>query len=108
MNFEEELSKGNFMISTCPKCDLSVWPPNDICSRCFSAVKWEKSSQIGKVIEFSQKDDSYFCLAEFEKEVRIMGTYSGMTEPKIDQKIRLVKADIQNGDYHFEMKPLDA
>ena len=107
MNFEEELAKGNFMISTCTKCELPVWPPNDICSRCFSEVKWEKCSEVGKVVEFSQKDDTYFCLAEFEKDVRIMGIISG-TEPKIDQKIRLVKVNIQNGNYHFEMKPLES
>ena len=43
----------------------------------------------------------------FEKDVRIMGTISG-TEPKINQNIRLIKADIQNGDYHFELKLLES
>lgn len=105
MNFEEELAKGNFMISTCTKCELTVWPPNDICSRCFNDTKWEKCSEVGKVIEYSQKNDTYFCLAEFEKSVRIMGILSG-TEPEINQKVRLVKANIRNGDYHFEMKAL--
>ena len=74
MSFEEELSKGNFLISYCPKCEFVVWPPNQICSRCFGTVKWEKGSEFGKIIEFSQKDESYFCLGEFDKGVRIMCT----------------------------------
>ena len=107
MNFEEELSKGIFMISTCHECERVVWPPNEICSRCFGPVKWEKSSEFGNIVEFSQKDEDYFCLAEFDKGVRIMGSLKTNSEPKIGQKIKLVEAKIHDGNYNFEMSTID-
>ena len=102
MNFEEELSKGNFMISKCSKCEQVIWPPNEICSKCFGNAEWKKSSEIGKLIEFSLKDDKIFCLAEFDS-VRIMGTINSIKEPQIGQKVKLEKAQIQDGNYYFEM-----
>ena len=107
MNFEEELSKGIFMISFCPKCEYTVWPPNEICSKCFGSVKWEKSSEFGKIIEFSQKEEDYFCLAEFDKGVRIMGLLSAKSKPEIGQKIKLIKAEINDRDYNFTMSATD-
>ena len=103
MNFEEELSKGIFMISTCPKCEQTIWPPNEICSKCFGPAKWEKGSEFGKIIEFSQKNEEYFCLGEFDKGVKIMGSLSAKSKPEIGQKIRLTKAEINNGNYNFQM-----
>ena len=38
--FENELNKGNFVISKCQKCNKIVWPVNDICDNCFSNVIW--------------------------------------------------------------------
>ena len=103
MSFEEELSKGNFLISHCPKCEFVVWPPNQICSRCFGTVEWEKGSEFGKLIEFSQEGEKFFCLAEFDKQVRIMGILLSTNHPQIGQKIKLAKSNLHNGNYHFEM-----
>ena len=102
MNFEEELSKGNFMLSKCSKCDQVIWPPNEICSKCFGNAKWEKCSEFGKLIEYSLKDGQIFCLAEFDR-VRIMGIINSTSEPHVGQKIKLEKSSIHDGNYHFEM-----
>ena len=102
MNFEEELSKGNFMISKCSKCEHVIWPPNEICSKCFGSAEWRKCSDFGKLIEYSIKDDTIFCLAEFDS-VRIMGTINSTKEPEIGQKVKLEKTNIQDGNYNFEM-----
>ena len=96
------------MISMCDRCKLAVWPPNEICSRCFgSQVSWKKSSEIGRLLEFSQKKEEggeqYFCIAEFDEGVRIMGRLSTGTAPEIGQKVRLENAGMRNGDYVFEM-----
>ena len=106
MNFEKELMKGNFMISTCPKCEITVWPPNNICSKCFGAVNWEKCSEVGKLVEFSKENEKYFCLAEFDRGVRIMGVLTASSEPKIGQKVELEKASMHDGNYCFEMNTI--
>lgn len=103
MNFEEELSKGNFIVSKCLKCKLTIWPPNEICSKCFGHAHWEKCSEVGKLIEFSQEGKRIFGLAEFDKQVRIIGIINSSSEPQIGQKVRLEKSSIHDGNYHFEM-----
>ena len=90
------------MISKCSKCEIVIWPPNEICSKCFGNVKWERCTEFGKLIEFSRKDEKIFCLAEFD-DVRIMGTINSPSEPQIGQKVKLEKSNIHDGNYHFEM-----
>ena len=58
------------------------------------------------MLEFSQKNDDYFCLAEFENNVRIMGALSANSKPEIGQKVKLIKAGILNGQYSFKMNLL--
>lgn len=103
MKFEEELARGNFLISECPKCKISIWPPNEICNKCFGHVEWKNSSQIGKILEFSKEANRIFCLAELDNKIRVMGILNSESEPEIGQKVRLDKASIQDGNYHFEM-----
>ena len=100
--FEAEIKKGNFCIGECPDCKKVVWPPSDYCDKCFAAVKWRKSSDVGKVIEFSKKGDENFCIAEFEEKIRIIGTLKdGKTEPKIGQKVRLDSCSFDKDHYNF-------
>ena len=104
MNFEDELSKGNFMISECTRCKNVVWPPNEICSKCFGKTTWKNASRKGKILEFSKESNRLFCLAEFEDKIRVMGTLDSDNMPEIGQKVQLEKVSIHGGNYNFEMR----
>jgi len=102
--FESELKKGNFIISECVNCKEIVWPPSNYCNKCFGHVKWRKPSEIGKLIEFSKKENVNFCIAEFEEKIRIMGTLIGETiSPKIGQGVKLEKCCLNDGQFNFTM-----
>ena len=104
MNFEDELSKGNFIISECLKCNSTVWPPNEICSKCFGKTEWRNTSRDAKILEFSKESDRIFCLVEFENKIRVLGTLNSDSMPEIGQKVQLDKVSIHGGNYNFEMR----
>lgn len=95
-----EPKENEFICSECQKCNKLVWPPNDYCNRCFGKVIWRPVSHKGKLIEFSKKGDTFFCIAEFENEIRIMGSLNGITIPVIGQDLKLVKWGYE-GDEEF-------
>ena len=95
-----EPKENEFICSECQKCNKLVWPPNDYCNRCFGKVIWRPVSHKGKLIEFSKKGDTFFCIAEFENEIRIMGSLNGITTPVIGQDLKLVKWGYE-GDEEF-------
>ncbi len=99
MNFESELSKGKFFIPECTICKKIVWPPAEFCSHCFGLVSLKKGEFEGKIVEFSRQDEEYFCLVEFENNIRIMAKISQI--PKIDQRVKILKCGITNGNYFF-------
>ncbi len=101
MNFESEIKKGNFVVGECTKCKKTVWPPSDYCNRCFGEVVLKKAPEEGKIIEFSKEGENYFCLVEFEKEVKIMGKISSGV-PKNNQIVKIEKCGIQDDNYFFE------
>jgi len=104
MNFESELKKGNFVIGTCTDCDRVVWPPSNLCNSCFGKIIWKKASLVGKLIEYSKKNDIDFCLAEFENGVRIMGDLIlKAKKPEIGAQVKLEKCGITDGNYSFVM-----
>ena len=96
--FQNELVKGNFVISRCEKCNKNVWPVNDFCDNCFSRVYWVRGSRSAKIIEYSRKNDNWFCLVETADHIRMLGTLESDTEPKIKQKIVL-------NNCYFDKKP---
>ena len=102
MNFEEELKKGNFVLGECTECKKTIWPPSEYCNRCFGTVEIRKGSPNGKIIEFSkQNEEDYFCLAEFEGTVKLMGKIlSGV--PKNNQNVKIKRCGIKDGNYFFE------
>ena len=71
--FENELKKGNFVISECNSCKTIIWPPSDYCNNCFSQVTWRKIDPAGKLIEFSKKEETVFGMIELEGKVRVIG-----------------------------------
>ena len=102
--FEAELEKGNFVIGECPDCKMVIWPPSDSCSKCFGNLKWRKSSETGKLIEFSKKENTNFCIAEFEGKIRIMGKLKvGTGKPEIGKNVKLESCNFDDGHYNFAM-----
>ena len=90
--FLEELKNGRFVCSECQKCKKLVWPANDYCNQCFGRTSWRSVSTIATLIEFSKKDDTIFCIAEFENALRIIGTLDAKYDKLvIGQKIKLVE-----------------
>jgi hypothetical protein len=102
--FEEELKKGNFVCSACQNCKKFVWPPSNNCNKCFGQVNWRPVSQTAKLVEFSKKDNVIFCLAEFEEEIRVMGSLQTDTNPVIGQELKLIKCSY-NGNEEFVFQP---
>ena len=98
--FNEELKAGKFVCSECQKCKKLVWPPNDYCNRCFGEVKWRPVSRTGKLVEFSKKGEAFFCIAEFENQIRVMGLLECTIVPTIGQDLKLVKCG-HNGNEEF-------
>lgn len=103
--FKEELIDGKFVCSECQKCKKLVWPPNDYCNKCFGETRWRTISCIGKLIEFSKTNETIFCMAEFENEIRIMGSLESNVAPVIGQALKLVKCSYDgNENFVFQLK----
>lgn len=101
MNFEDALKEGIFVIGKCNSCKKTIWPPSDYCNRCFGKIEVKKGPMEGKIIEFSKQDKNYFCLVEFEKEVKIIGKISSGI-PQNNQSVKITKCGIKDESYFFE------
>jgi uncharacterized OB-fold protein len=101
MSFESNLSKGVFTIPECPMCNKIIWPPTEFCNQCFNTVHLKKGKFEGKVIEFSKQNNEYFCLVEFEKNLRVLAKI--LQIPEIGQKVKISKCGIFNGGYFFQV-----
>ena len=102
--FEQELRNGNFVCSECLKCNKLVWPPSDFCNKCFGNVTWRSISRTAKLVEFSRKNDEYFCIAEFENQVRVMGRVESVSNLQVGQTLSLVRCDY-DGKEKFVFRP---
>jgi hypothetical protein len=61
---------------------------------------------VGKIIEFSKKENTYFGVVEIENSIKIMGEIvSG--SPEIGQQVNIIDCGIINDNYFFKMKVLD-
>mgnify|MGYP001208581320 CR=1 FL=1 len=87
--FESELKNGNFVVSECITCKQIVWPTSDFCNICYNTTKWRNANNIGKIIEFSKKNNSFFGLIEVEQNLRVMGKIVTDKIPEINQKVIL-------------------
>ena len=100
--FETELKNGNFVIPECPACNEVIWPPSDYCSLCFGELRWRKLNRVGKILEFSRKDDTFFGLVEFEKKIRIIGTIiTEQKRPDIGKMVKLDSCSRNGQNYSF-------
>ena len=87
--FQNELKGGNFVISECTSCNQVVWPPSNFCNICHNNTIWRNANNIGKIIEFSKKNNDYFGLIEIEQNLKVMGKIIGSETPRIEQKVEL-------------------
>ena len=87
--FDEQLKKGSFQICYCNHCEYNIWPPEDTCHQCNQKTEWKVSMNVGKIIEFSRKDSSYFGMIELKEKIRIMGEIFSNNEPKIGQNVTM-------------------
>ena len=101
MNFEEELTKGNFTIPECSSCKKIVWPPAEFCDVCYNETCLKSGQFTGKIIEFSKQGNDYFCMVEFENTFRIIANIS--KTPEIGQIVKISKCGIKKGNYFFHV-----
>ena len=87
--FEDELKNNNFVCSKCMKCQHWVWPPSEFCNKCMGNVTWMPVSKNAQLVEVSGKDGTYFCIAEFENDIRVFGTILGLLRPTPGQNLTL-------------------
>lgn len=100
--FESELKKGNFMIPECLRCNDVIWPPSNYCNHCFGKTNWRKSNGVGTILEFSKNNDVFFCLVEFEKKIRILGTLKIHSQPpEINKKVKIKSCKMNGKNYNF-------
>ena len=98
------MKQGIFQISYCERCNDKIWPTKEICHVCFKKCKWKKSANIGKIIEFSKKDSTYFGLVEIDHGIRIMGKISSSSTPEIGQIVTMNVSFDYKPNYSFIVK----
>ncbi|MDE1844446.1 MAG: hypothetical protein KGI10_03865 [Thaumarchaeota archaeon] len=103
--FEQELKNNNFVCSSCLKCNKLVWPPSDFCNSCFGGVTWRQVEKTAKLVEFSRQGNEVFCIAEFEGNIRIMGSIKNASNLKVGQSLTLVKCDYDS-KWKFILEPV--
>lgn len=101
MSFEESLSRGEFLIPKCMECKKIVWPPSDYCDQCFGNIELKKQDFEARIVEFSKKNDDYFCLVEIDNSFRIVAKTN--QTPTIGKVVAIDKCGIKDGDYFFEI-----
>ena len=99
--FEEQLENGVFQICYCKNCNNTIWPPKEICHKCHNKTYWKKSTNIGKIIEFSKKESKYFGLVEIDDGIRILGNISSRLTPKIGQLVKMSVSFNSKPNYSF-------
>jgi len=96
--FEQELKKGNFVISECSSCKTIVWPPSNYCNNCLSCVIWRKIDPTGKLIEFSKKEEMIFGMVELEGKIRVIGKLKiNSSDIREGQCVKLHSCNYENG-----------
>ena len=99
--FDEQLKQGIFQICHCEKCDNIIWPPKEICHTCHNKTNWKKSTNRGKILEFSKKESMYFGLIEIDDGIRVLGDISSMSIPEIGQSVRMNVSCDSKPQYSF-------
>jgi len=99
--FEQQLEQGIFQICYCKNCNNTIWPPKEICHICHNKANWKKSTNFGKIVEFSKKESTYFGLIEIDDGIRVLGNISSVSVPKVDQLVRMNVSFNSKPNYSF-------
>ena len=95
------LNESYLIITECKKCDKLIWPRCNFCDSCLTKTSARKIKDIGKIVEFSQKDKIIFCVGEFEQ-IRIVGTlYANSNDVFPNSKIKLHVKKKSNNKYSY-------
>jgi len=101
MNFEDELTKGNFTIPECSSCKKIIWPPTEFCDVCYSKTCLKTGQFMGKIIEYSKQNEEYFCMVEFLDSFRLIAKKK--YKPENGQIVKISKCGISEGSYFFQV-----
>ncbi len=99
--FEQQLEHGIFQICYCKNCNNTIWPPKEICHICHKKADWKKSTNFGKIVEFSKKESTYFGLIEIDDGIRVLGNISSVSVPKVGQLVRMNVSFNSKPNYSF-------
>lgn len=102
MKFENELKNGNFLISECSKCKKIVWPPSAFCNQCLTETVWKTCDKKGKILEFSKKDNTFFCVIEIENSIKLIAEVESGT-PEVGATAIIKDFGIKEGNYFFKL-----
>lgn len=101
MNFEEELTKGNFTITECSSCKKIIWPPTEFCDVCYNETCLKTGQFMGKIIEYSKQNEEYFCMVEFLDSFRLIAKKKD--KPENGQIVKISKCGISEGSYFYQV-----
>ena len=99
--FEDQLEEGIFQICYCKNCNDTIWPPKEICHRCHNRTDWKKSTNLGKIMEFSKRESTYFGLIEIDDGIRVLGNIVSASIPEIGQLVRMTVSFGSKPNYSF-------
>ena len=91
------------MITECNNCKKIVWPSSIFCNKCFKNTQWRKSTGEGKIIEFSKKEDNFFCVVEIENSIKIIGQID-FGIPSIGDKVRILECGMVNENMQVKLE----
>ena len=94
--------KQKFIIAECIQCKNILWPPTKFCNNCFSNTTYREGKKHGKIIEYSKKNNQYFCIAEFEGKIKLFGKIIEGT-PRKNDWVNLKEIHMENNSYFFKM-----
>ena len=78
-----------------------LWPTRDLCYICNQRTQWKESSNVGKIIEFSKKNSSYFGMIELNEKIRLMGKILSKDKPEIGQIVTMNASFDKRPQYSF-------
>lgn len=96
-----DLDDSKLIITECEKCNKIIWPKCNFCDACLQKTNKRNIRDIGKIVEFSQKDQIIFCIGEFEQ-IRIIGTlHANVNDIFPNSKIKLHITKKSNNKYSY-------
>lgn len=89
-------------IYRCPRCKRTGWPIQRYCSGCLAETDVVVASPRGRIIEFSQRDGVYFCVADFDG-VRLVCTLRSSRPPRSGQAVTFLSHERTDSGHAFEI-----